>query len=221
MTENALDPKFWANAGGSPSPILLVPSRQTGRAALGRLRLPRPMMVSVQISRSIEVVGNDGASADLFATVSWQSGRGTHQADVDIGRGTTFTLSAAESIEVMATATVRVTTTQTISLQCTFGPAAATNPLPAVRTQFFVLLDPGKSVSTAIPNMAKRLRVLCSSPAAVPNLQVEFQDGLVNPATADLSTTTAVEIENSVDNYKIVNNNAGAVNVWAIWELAL
>lgn len=235
LPDNA-DPRYWQHAGNH---ITLTGSVNNFRAKAGRVNLPSPTMIAVQIGRDPDLASiADGTEIDIFATIEWQVGRGTQKADVDVGRGTYVTLASAQAVDVNITAQfygdsgggTAITSSGTIgSLVCTIAPCTAPNPNPATRTQHFSL-GAGATFSPVVPpNFAKRARFIVSnttgSPDPLPNFQLRWRTGLLTSGDAraieNLAHDYAMPILPGCDSYEVFNGNASAHDLWIVWELAL
>lgn len=164
----------------------------TGRAPRNRLfratnrGVPGGMMVQLRS----EALANTLDSHRPIADVVWQVGAGIHSATVDIGLGCTFSVAAAEILEV----TVRMNTeydpenvpTSSIPFKC-FGvaaPSSAQSAVPARFTNQANMLG-GATTSNAIdvPKWARRLWIQeantgfgFSDPAFLPNTTANWDD---------------------------------------------
>jgi len=87
-------------------------------------------MWAVQISSQTVSFAAGASDEACVARVSWQSGRGTHEAMVDVPKSACFTLSAAEavSVDVFLAGSVAGSVR---NVWATAAPATAANPIPA------------------------------------------------------------------------------------------
>jgi len=227
----------WENAGGST--ILGPDNRFKNRIA--SLSLDTPQMVAVQIGRdTVGVNISDGNQRDIFATINWQVGRGTHSATVDIARGTYIVLAAAQAVDVYAEVRnyddvggntvldpLSITTNQG-SVVCTISPASAPNPVPATRTQHFLATAGVITTPATPPNFAKSVQFICSNTTGtadpLPNMVLEWRG---SPSSGDpdylvpLASGIKFPVLNGVDSFAIRNTNAANHDIFAVWELAL
>lgn len=146
----ALDPLLWRDAGANAT-LTLPTSLQIQKAELGRLSLPRPMVVTVQVSTQIALAARFDANTGVRLRVDWQSGRGNQTAWVDAGLGTTFTVSAAQAITLQA-AFAGTTAGASVLLNSTFAPATALNPMPATWTTIATCLAGVAKTVAPTPN---------------------------------------------------------------------
>lgn len=158
------------------------------KAKLLRLEMPTPQCVVVQLSREFQAIGGViGGRKDLTALVNWSCGAGDHQAEVDIGPGTVFTLAAAQTVEVTAKLTVYGTSSvaRTVRVAATAAPADANNPIPAIMTQAVAV--PGtvppaiaataQSADFVIPQWTRRIWLEGSTPTQIGQAQILLFDG--------------------------------------------
>lgn len=233
------DRRVWANAGGTVD-------FDTGKYAsqIARIdELSRPTMLALQFGRKFEGANlGAGVKFDIFATIDWESGRGTHTAEVDIGRGTTVVLAAADCVDVKvavqnyaddgtSTPFSSGTTGKAGSVSVTIAPCYAPNPVqyPPTRTQHF-FVTAGQKLLSAVspPNFARRVRFLATnaegSPERLASCQLMWN---INPTHGDagvfqeLETGVSFDMVNGCDSFKLYNNGASDVEIFAIWELAL
>ncbi len=125
---------IWANAGGK---AVLQPTaaNQVLVGRVGKLTLPEPKMVTVQIGESTLFGQSTTTGCIILGRVDWQSGRGSHRAYFDVYRGTTFTVAAADSVEVtILYALSAFVPSVPATFNCTMAPAATINPMPATLT---------------------------------------------------------------------------------------
>lgn len=169
----ALDPLLWANAGGNVE-LVTSASVQTVKNRIASLRLPRPMCIMVQIGRIVENAMFLGTGVTIQADVSWQAGRGTQFAVVDVGPGTTFTLAAAQAVSITVIMTAAVPTAAHATLNCTLAPGTAANPLPAYKTDVFDSIHQQATAVTLIPAFARRCHLQTTDDALAGQLEIEY-----------------------------------------------
>jgi len=144
----------------------------TGRAPKNKLFRASAFHASgIMVQLRAEPLATTSDSARPVAEVEWQVGSGLHSALVDIGLGCSFTVSAAEVVEV----SVRMNTeffawVQTIPYRCfgTAAPATAIGPLPARFSSLVTLprVAGGSSSLIAVPKWAKRMRLMIANLSA-------------------------------------------------------
>jgi hypothetical protein len=151
-------------------------------AKLLKLSLPVPGMIAVEIGNTRTAVAGT-AVPRIVADVSWQVGRGTQSATIDVGNGTVFTVSAAEVLDI----TVRMETGTAAAGQsfCTiFGtaaPCSAISPIPAHSGSSLSVLAATISAGVVIPPWTQSMRLLKKDPLNVSVLASFRSD--VNSAT--------------------------------------
>ena len=209
----ALDPQLWENAGGNAT-ITLTAALRDIRNKIASVKLPRPMCVAVQMGIEGRLGGGiaDNAGGAVMGTrtstlceVQWQSGRGTHRVLIDAGQGTTFTLAAAQAVNVNARLVNNAgSELDSVTFQCTMAPAMTQNPLPAYFTLHLQTVSAaGASGNLFMPAFARRVVVTCANATTRAGLTVEFRE--------NAGTTIAQYLANDAN--ILIPANATRVNV--------
>ncbi len=132
-------------------------------------------MWACQISSETVSVSAGAASDEAcWAVVSWQSGRGTHLATVDVTKATSFTLSAAEAVSVDVVLGGSVAGSVR-NVYATAGPATAANPIPARLTVSPDSLVAGvESTIIPLPTFARSVQVVSAVANMSTGIEVRF-----------------------------------------------
>lgn len=183
---------FFSFTGGS---TIIDLEGDDGGAPRNRIfRAKRRHPGTIAIALSADVITAENRAAPPIADIEWQVGGGLHSATVDIGQGCTFTIGAAEVVDV----TARFDTdgvigagapeTQSSSYRV-FGTAApGTNQRSAYRSQR-VQVPAGGNVSNevAVPGFAHKLWCYVTDSTAaglLTNLVAQFQASAGGQAVA-------------------------------------
>lgn len=239
----ALDPLYWQHAGDTADLSILVASGLLiNRAKLGRLSLPRPMSVMVQIGRVGGSQGGGGLAvrlptdSRLIAMIDWQGGRSAHRAFVDIGSGTTFSIAGAQALEVTGMLVLEAANTARASVQCSFAPGSSSNParfscirqnITAAGGTFtsngslFNTIGPFGHTDT-IPPFARRMQLILDDHTVYGSIELALRaNGTIIHETTPMANEWC-DIPSNVDGFLITNNHpANAVNCIPFFELAL
>lgn len=223
----------WGNAGGDTTIVGQAGLVTYGR--LGRVSLSRPTMVAVQLAETL-LIGNAALETDarIFARVDWQVGRGNHRVYVDVVRGSTFTIGAAEAVEITGCWYPGASTNGTgdvIGIECTMAPASAINPIPATWTMPVNTLIAGVASTTntrsetigqltlPFPRMARRVSVLANVQNAADSMILTFQGGGANVVIDSNARSVPIPITFPFDTLTLTS--AVNCNAKVVWELML
>jgi hypothetical protein len=217
----------FSNAGGT---IQLDAAGTTAkvREKLMNLKLsqPHPIVVMMQSDFTGTDPGN-ATNQQLVATVNWSVARGNGSALVDIGRGTVFSISAGQLLDITvgfisnndATAMIAG---QPMVVTGTCAPGATSSMRPTFTRQSPSLAQGVESSLIAIPNCATELKLVSQNPDLLPSVLVKFHTH---------STTSMVNIQSAGQDWmpvpadcyfvSLLSTTLTAQRTTMVWRLSL
>lgn len=165
----------------------------------------------------------------ILADISWQYGRGGGEATIDVTRGSTFTVSGADSINAKVyyainDITLPFTASRNKQVDCVVQWGGSVNPQKAMLSSEAIhIADTATSNPISIPKCARSMMLMGVPFASLASIVTRFQQdggGRVQ-ATVNNSFANGCPIGAGFELVSFTNNSGGNIVVIPWWELWL